>query len=339
MCAGGLTPVSQWPPSSNAPGLILLHGCPRSGTTWVAKIFDSHPDVLYRHEPDITLPNDELPFLPMQDELDIHADEARNYLDRLIADRSLRTAGSLPIFSKNFCSRWQRSMRRATVYGLHATEKLLGSRWAARLKVPALASPAALAAAIPVIKSVSAMGRTHLYLRAIPDARAIVIVRHPCGFVASMLRGFETGQIGRRLATRDLASTAHARERGLSQSDLDAGTPVEKLAWIWTLLNEAAMVKGPDGTRVKVLRYEDLCTAPERVSRDLFTFGGIAWNAQTERFLRKSTSGSAKASYFSIVQDPLLAANRWRDRLSPEDIATVERIVRRSRPGRMFYPD
>ena len=32
--------------------LSLLFGMPRSGTTWVAKILDSHPHADYRHEPD-----------------------------------------------------------------------------------------------------------------------------------------------------------------------------------------------------------------------------------------------------------------------------------------------
>ena len=35
---------------------ILILGAPRSGTTWLAKIIDSHPDVLYRHEPDAAIP-------------------------------------------------------------------------------------------------------------------------------------------------------------------------------------------------------------------------------------------------------------------------------------------
>jgi hypothetical protein len=30
----------------------MILGAPRSGTTWLGKIFDSHPRVLYRHEPD-----------------------------------------------------------------------------------------------------------------------------------------------------------------------------------------------------------------------------------------------------------------------------------------------
>ena len=32
--------------------LVLLFGMPRSGTTWIGKIFDSYPDTVYRHETD-----------------------------------------------------------------------------------------------------------------------------------------------------------------------------------------------------------------------------------------------------------------------------------------------
>ena len=44
-----------------------LIGLPRSGTTWIAKIFDSHPDVLYYHEPDYI---DRIPCVPYVTELD-----------------------------------------------------------------------------------------------------------------------------------------------------------------------------------------------------------------------------------------------------------------------------
>lgn len=35
--------------------LLLLLSAPRSGSTWLGKIFDSHPDILYKHEPDTVL--------------------------------------------------------------------------------------------------------------------------------------------------------------------------------------------------------------------------------------------------------------------------------------------
>lgn len=31
--------------------IISIHGVPRSGTSWLGQIFDSHPDVAYRHQP------------------------------------------------------------------------------------------------------------------------------------------------------------------------------------------------------------------------------------------------------------------------------------------------
>jgi hypothetical protein len=34
--------------------LLLVVGAPRSGTTWLGKILDSHPHVVYRHEPNST---------------------------------------------------------------------------------------------------------------------------------------------------------------------------------------------------------------------------------------------------------------------------------------------
>ena len=63
-----------WPPNSaggrhdanRAPrrtGLTMLFivGMTRGGNTWLGKIFDAHPDVFYRHEPDSILKTRRLP--------------------------------------------------------------------------------------------------------------------------------------------------------------------------------------------------------------------------------------------------------------------------------------
>lgn len=51
------------------PRKLVVLGSPRSGTTWLGKIFDSHPDVLYLHEPDTIRRNWDIPFLPEGEDL------------------------------------------------------------------------------------------------------------------------------------------------------------------------------------------------------------------------------------------------------------------------------
>ena len=89
------------PPIGPAKRVFLL-GAPRSGTTWLAKLFDSHPDVLYRNEPDSLVQEDSLPQICRLDAIDQYRDIARNYIDRLLRTHTLKSSGSLPVFSKDF---------------------------------------------------------------------------------------------------------------------------------------------------------------------------------------------------------------------------------------------
>src|SRR5690349_13785638 len=93
--------------------VIFVFGLPRSGTTWLAKIFDSHPDVLYRHEPDISVRGSELPRYCALDEVEPHLARTREYLERLAEVRSLKAAGPLPVFAKDHRSTPARLLRAA----------------------------------------------------------------------------------------------------------------------------------------------------------------------------------------------------------------------------------
>src|SRR5258707_1137372 len=101
-------PPAANPPPENADGVIFVVGAPRSGTTWLAKILDSHPDVIYRHEPDewIPAPND-------LDETNIHA-----LVGRWVADRSLRASTKRPFFPKSWQTTPARLLRAAVAGGL-----------------------------------------------------------------------------------------------------------------------------------------------------------------------------------------------------------------------------
>ncbi len=80
----------------------MLMGSPRSGTTWLAKIIDSHPGVLYRHEPDSVNVRPEIPFVPEMSDVAAHLVSASEYVEDLCSERSSKSTGSQPMFEKYF---------------------------------------------------------------------------------------------------------------------------------------------------------------------------------------------------------------------------------------------
>src|SRR5690348_2541774 len=105
--------------------VILVVGSPRSGTTWLAKIIDSHPDVLYRHEPD--------DFVPAG-----HKD-ALTELQLWLRERRLRAAAKRPRFRKSWRSAQAELARSGYLACLAAAQRLpLAGRLAQALVVPDL---------------------------------------------------------------------------------------------------------------------------------------------------------------------------------------------------------
>src|SRR6185312_5496728 len=84
------------------PEVTFIIGAPRSGTTWLAKVFDSHPDIVFRNEPDISLREDRLPVLCRVADIERHRELARDYLCSLIGITTLKASGTLPVFPKSY---------------------------------------------------------------------------------------------------------------------------------------------------------------------------------------------------------------------------------------------
>ncbi len=144
--------------------MILILGAPCSGTSWLAKIFDSHPDVLYRHEPDTVLRDYDLPWMCPPDQVPAYRDEARDYLHRLFDTATLKTAGSLPIFPKHYLSSGAARLRSSAIYGLRAIELTPGSRRLLRaVPIPDMLDVADHPELRVVLKSVSSRGRARLF--------------------------------------------------------------------------------------------------------------------------------------------------------------------------------
>jgi hypothetical protein len=310
-------------------GLIL--GAPRSGTTWVAKIADSHPDVLYRHEPDIADPPPDLPVFvdpPPSAELQARFD---GHLARWAGARDSRSAGSLPVFPKAFQPPLAPLARRVLVYAAKAGERV-DDGLAARAVVPELSArrPAAR-----VLKSVNLLGRLPLVLGSPSVSAVVLVLRHPCAQVASGLRQIE--REGRRsiLAAADLPASPVGRRAGLSADDLARMTDVDVLAWKWLAFNDAALAAAEEDARVTVVRHETLAHAPYDGAQQVLSGLGLAPADQTKRFLDRSTRGGSTRMY-SARRDPVVATSSWRRDLSDEAVQRIQRVVAGSRPAAWY---
>jgi hypothetical protein len=293
---------------------IFVLGSPRSGTTWLAKIFDSHPEILYRHEPDeLTPANPNL--------------EPVYQIAEWLHQRSPRAAAKRPHFRKA----WRPAPLAATRQAMGAAVAVIG-----RLN---LSSGIALPDMVvfgrwPMVRAAIKLVNwdASRVARALPGTRCLLILRHPCGQVASTMAGVTARRFGKPgQATRapiDLtAAEAFAARQGIDAAAF-AGLPyAAQLAWNWLAFNEPAVAGLADLPNARIVIYEDLCRGPEAVSRDLFAFTGLDWHASTAAFLGTSTHDNRPPDYFDVFRETGTVADHWRQSMSKADQEAVRSVV------------
>lgn len=317
---------------------ILVFGMPRSGTTWVGKLFDSHPDTLYRHEPD-SVQRLHMPRFPGKK----GAHENREALERFVAAlpgwRSPEVVGKQPLFPKSYQSAAALGAYRASVVAAKAASRM-------HRHFPCLYRPTAADCdrVRLVWKSIESSGRLGMIVEALPNTHAIHLMRHPCGYIASVLRGEAMRRFSGARPSADelwllgmLLDTPVAKNHPVSLAEIEMLTPEERLAWRWVLTQEQVLgdVSGCD--RVLTVRYEDICDQPLAMTRRMFRFTGLDWHPQTGQFVQAST-GATHADYYSVYKSPQVSAGRWRSELPSRVVDRILRILRDSTMSR-FYPD
>lgn len=312
---------------------VVLCGLPRSGTTWLGKILDSHPDTLYRHEPgaartlDVPLVMDPVPT----------AEQARiiaAFVEGIPRLLTSHTCGPLPLFRKSYFSPLAQQFFRLSMVAGKAWSRAFG-----RVRLFAPLDWSRMGFSHLIWKSVDCSARLGAIARALGNRRVAHLVRHPCGNVASLARGAALGKM-KKHGERDtelqrLASMAEAQARGLSLEYLKSRSLAERLAWLWVLSNERAMtgIEGLEGCCT--IRYEDFCDAPLARARQLLEFAGLSWTSQTEDFIRASVAEDAKA-YYSVFKNPKRSAEKWREELRKEDIDAIFAVVKGTPPGALY---
>ncbi len=311
---------------------VFIFGVARSGTTWLGKIFDSHPGTVYRHEPDML--HRDFPAWIEQDEPGPGRPMTEQWLEQLVETRAFRSVRVRPIFAKRFHSPLQRAIRRAMIAGLSVARPMPGAtRLVEAAPVPDFVDLNSTDCCRVVIKSVTSPGRTCAIARAAPESRFVFILRHPCGYAASQIRGIELAKfanVGHGFAD----DAAHARRRNLTRERFKELPLIERIAWDWVIENEKMLEDLRLANHLMVIRYEDIVADPVSQVRELFEFCGLEWNGQTEQFLAKSTQHEG-GGYYEVMQDSMESAFRWKKQLSAAEIDQICRIALDSVPGRM----
>ena len=319
---------------------VLLFGMPRSGTTWLGKIFDSHPDTLYRHEPDSRGTLNTLPMLPIESDVEKHRSFLLDYVAKLPAIRDEKISASLPIFTKNYYTVPQLALRKLLVYGFKMASRLLGS-----LRVPDVINASKQPHLTLVWKSIESLARLGVLARVFPEARCILILRHPCGYVASVLRGEAKLQFESTTSSSEdwgiyqrLVESPAGRARGMTLAQVKNLSPVERLALLWGLYYEHALVACAGLNNVLTVRYEDFCEHPLQESQKAFAHCHLPWAPETEEFIVRSTA-QENSAYYSVFKDPKTAASNWQRQLSGEEIRQILQVTSCFAAGNYYSPE
>ena len=318
--------------------MIILMGLPRSGTTWLGKIFDSHPDTFYSHEPDSARPFRGIPLLLSARATGEFGAALAREVERLRSVRTVRVVGKLPLFPKSYSPPVPTWLRSKELLILKSLSRPLGD-----LSVPVHVCGRPETASRWVWKSIESSGRLGALARSMPESKIIFLIRHPCGVAASVLRGEQSTKFTAGPSSEDkgffelLAETEPARSRHLTVDRFLAMSAVERVAWRWALLNEKTLDDLSGLPNSTVVRYEDLCDRPGEVSRELFRFAELSWSEQTDRFVSLSTTRDDQ-SYYGVFKDPRKSAHKWKEQLSTETVEKILEVAAQTSSGRLYVP-
>ena len=319
---------------------ILLFGMPRSGTTWVGKAFDSHPDTKYLHEPDSRAPRLELPLFPQSAQYQDYATLVEACVEEWLNSNFVSVVGKLPLFRKSYRSGRSHALYTSLIYAAKGFSRGLGEMRLPELRKNSSSGPSAI-----VWKSIESLGRLPIICTQIENAKVIHIVRHPCGYVDSIIRGENRGNFSSTTKSAEdqgffklLVDSAVGRSRKLNMDILQNASEAERLAWRWLVMNEIAYTELRDKEFYKIISYDSVCASPSNKFKELFEFCGLSWHKQSEDFLA-SSNASHDTNYYSMNRDPSQAANAWRSRLADDVKAQVLAIVRGSDLWTLIEPD
>ncbi len=309
--------------------LSMVLGRGRSGTTLLAKLLDSSRIVRYRHEPDTTLINNTIPYLPKPEEYIENRQKTIAYVEQMIKNQTSKTVSSRPIFEKVYRTDLDRKLHVMSIYMAGGLEKA-----GIPIKVPDFSSNNC--EPVYLIKSVSSLCRAGLFLRSMPDIKIMHLIRHPCAVISSRRRGFKQGKMPDRLFIHSVARMNEATSYPFTLDEVLAWPWEKQAAYEWMIHNSAVYEELKGEPNYRIVRYEDLCTNLRDTTKNLAEFIDVEFDDQMQKFVDGLLSVSDdKNAYFNVLKNPKQSLYRYKTELSEVEQQQIEAVVSLSAVGRL----
>lgn len=304
---------------------IILLGSGRSGTTWLAKLLDSCPEVMYYHEPDSTDKHSRIPYLPAIDETDEVKGNAERYINRLLRNRHNKTHGKRPFFSKSYRSALSELTFRSSIVLSKLFEKLGANN------IPVLTAGGRNREITGVIKSVDSVSRAKLFLDSCPNLRVVHLVRNPFALVDSRIRGSELGLMSNESYFEELFFAYGKAAFDISLEELNTLSMEEKFTYEWMVHNHQVIKSCSEKRNYFLVSYDKLATDVKDELFKLFNQLQLPWSNQTETLIEEMLSAEQSAGdYFGVIRSPKTQLYKWKENLSQRQIDDINRMLARS---------
>lgn len=296
--------------------LMGIFGTNRSGSSWLGSILNTHPQVAYRFEPFHRLK--EYPaFCEARELLEseqlTESDLAKVYKILLPARPKIDRP---PFFPKIHEMTWGKTWLRPAGLQFKSLGYLFKKLYSPRNTPPLVFKEVTME---PMMQNL--LARTTM--------KVVYLVRHPCGVVASTIKGQRAGvmPVGRHSVLDKLLikhDPALAESLTTRWNQLGA---LDKETLLWRLDVEKGIAAAKSHPNALIVIYEDLCQRPEELTRQVFEHFKLDLTAQTLSFLEnlsreKQPRGWREIginSYFSVVRNPAAMKNKWKQQMSAVD--------------------
>jgi len=321
--------------------LVFLLGTQRSGTTWLANIFDSHPECLHYYEP--FAPAYKLfPYFP--DEFRRVAPPAQALAEWVRTDLPRLELHRSKLFDPIYFTRPQFELEAWLMGKLETAYRrfhLAPLRFAAQYNLlhlnrlgqrPLAYFPKSEIRAV-AIKDVRLYFKVPFLSEALEHARFIHVVRHPAAVVSSMEHQMSQGRLVEikanivRFVPEVRAQDALAHHEPVL-ARVRPGNRTDALAAYWRVANEQLeqdLSSLPN--RGMQLVYEDLATDPLARTAAMLAWSGLSMAPATDAYVRaSSTSRTDRRTALDTNRVSAIYYRDWVAKVSRDVLASVERL-------------